>query len=79
MLEVDGTGHTVPFFDVFYRLDLLKSGQHHPDGLLWFHTPSRRHAVHEGRVQLTSVLPTVLARHGAPIPDYVDSEPLPVD
>jgi hypothetical protein len=79
LLEVDGTGHTVPFFDVFYRLDLLKSGQHHPDGLLWFHTPSRRHAVHEGRVQLTSVLPTILARHGAPIPDYVDSEPLPVD
>ena len=33
----------VPFFDLFYRLDLLKSGQHHPDGLLWIHTPARRH------------------------------------
>ena len=69
-------GRSVPFFDIFYRLDLLKSGQHHPDGLLWVHDPAGGSARHEGRVQLSSVVPTVLEMFDAPIPADLPSQPL---
>ena len=75
-LSLDGNGRSVPFFDIFYRLDLLKSGQHHPDGLFWVHTPERRHEVHEGRVQLTSIAPTLLEMFGAPVPEHLGAERL---
>ena len=75
-LDIDGNGRSVPFFDLFYRLDLVKSGQHHPDGLFWVRTPGRTHEVHEGRVQLTSIAPTILQSFGAPVPEHMKSEPL---
>jgi hypothetical protein len=75
-LDIDGNGRSVPFFDLFYRLDLVKSGQHHPDGLFWVRTPGRTHEVHEGRVQLMSIAPTILQSFGAPVPEHMKSEPL---
>ena len=78
LLSVDGEARSVPFFDIFYRLDLLKSGQHHPDGLLWIHTPERRHAVHNGRVQLTSITPTILQMFEATIPADLPGDPLAI-
>jgi hypothetical protein len=77
-LTVDGDGRGVPFFDIFYRLDLLKSGQHHPDGLLWFHDPRGGSSRNEGRVQLTAIVPTILEMFGAPVADDLPGDPLPV-
>jgi hypothetical protein len=77
-LEVEGSDHSVPFFDIFYRLDLLKSGQHHPDGLFWVRHPSKSHQVHDGRVQLMSIAPTILEAFGVEVPAGLNSEPLPI-
>jgi hypothetical protein len=57
-----------PFFDVFYQVDGMKSGMHHPDGILWIRTPERTHRVHSGRVSLTSIAPTVLEMLGCSPP-----------
>ena len=77
-LSFDGNGRKVPFFDIFYRLDLLKSGQHHPDGLFWIHRPGGRGRTHEGRVQLDSILPTILDLYGVETPANVKGEALPI-
>ncbi len=60
-----------PFFDMFYQVDGVKSGMHHPDGMLWIRSPERRHAVHANHVPLASVAPTILERFGVPRPKYM--------
>ena len=42
----------------------MKSGQHHPDGMMWIRTPSRNHKVLEEKVPLISVAPTILKLYG---------------
>jgi hypothetical protein len=69
-------GSSRPFFELLYQGDTLKSGVHHPDGLLWIRTPDRRHAVHDGRVPLTSIAPTVLGLLDVPIPSHMQGKPL---
>jgi hypothetical protein len=59
-LSVGDTGRSAPFFDIFYQIDAMKSGMHHPDGLLWIRRPDRSHRVHPEKVPLTSVAPTIL-------------------
>lgn len=49
----------------------LKSGYHHPDGLLWARQPDRAHAVHEGKVPLRSLAPAVLEMLDVPQPDFM--------
>ena len=65
-----------PDFDVFYQADSLKSGIHHPDGLLWIRRPDRRHAVHAEKVPLVCVAPTVLRLLGLEPPASMRGEPL---
>ncbi len=77
-LSFDGSDRRVPFFDIFYRLDLIKSGQHHPDGLFWVHRPGGRGQVHAGRVQLDAILPTILGLYGLEAPANVKGEALPL-
>lgn len=48
------------FFEQFYQIEGLKSGMHHPDGILWVRTPKRRHQVHPGKVPLDRVAPMIL-------------------
>ncbi len=50
----------VPFFQMFYQGGGLKSGMHHPDGMLWIRMPDRMHSVVTAKVPLTSVAPTIL-------------------
>jgi hypothetical protein len=74
---VDTTGQrSTGFFDVFYQADSMKSGIHHPDGLLWIRRPQRDHAVHEQRVPLLSVAPTLLHMLGIEVPARMRGEPL---
>lgn len=65
------TGGTVPFHEVFYRVDCIKSGHHHPEGVLWVRLPSRRHAVIEQPVDLTAIAPTVLELLGVDRPEFM--------
>ena len=59
-LDSAATGARVPFFEMFYQAGGLKSGMHHPDGMLWIRLPDRMHSVATAKVPLTSVAPTIL-------------------
>jgi hypothetical protein len=78
VLRIDGHEQTLPFFDVFYRIDLVKSGMHHPDGMLWIRHPQRTHSEHPGKVPLTAVAPMILRLHGVQQPDYMHEPLAPV-
>jgi hypothetical protein len=75
-LQVDGDGRTVPFFDLFYKLDLMKSGEHHPDGMMWIRTPDRRPSAIPEKVPLVSVAPTILELAGVQVPSEMRGEPV---
>jgi hypothetical protein len=57
-------GETLPFFDLFYQIDLIKSGMHHRDGMLWIRRPGEAPAVHSEKVSLTAIAPTILDMYG---------------
>jgi hypothetical protein len=73
-LKVEGTGRTVPFFKVFYSMDVIKSGFHHPDGMLWVRRPDRTHRVHPEKVSLRSIAPIVLRHFDLPIPESMAAD-----
>ncbi len=45
------------FYDALYSIDAVKSGRHHPEGVLWIRTG--RHAVHDGQASILDILPTI--------------------
>lgn len=57
------------FFDIFYRIDDLKSGRHHPDGCLWIQ--SGKHRQHADKVSILDILPTICKLLNVPISGYV--------
>lgn len=59
-LTIEGSNQSAAFFEVFYQVDGVKSGMHHPDGMLWIRTPDRRHANQAEHVPLDAVAPTLL-------------------
>jgi hypothetical protein len=70
-------GRTIPFYDVFYIIkDSLKSGMHHPDGMLWIRMPEREHSAQTTKVPLTAVAPTIMKLLGISAPSFMRSEPL---
>ena len=76
VLDRDGAGQAIPFFELFYQLDLVKSGIHHPDGLMWIRTPDRSHSVGAEKVPLVSVAPTLLGLMGIEAPDTMPGGPV---
>ncbi len=81
-LQLDGDGAAIPFFELFYQIDLIKSGMHHRDGMLWIRSPQRRHAEHPEKVSLTAIAPTILDMYGVEAPAHMKgpalTEPQPV-
>ena len=71
-----GGARSLPFLDVFYLLEGVKSGMHHPDGMLWVRTPGRPAAHHEAPVQLKAIAPTVLSWFSLPSPAFMKGKPL---
>jgi hypothetical protein len=69
VLKSAASGHTRPFRELLYQADSLKSGVHHPDGILWIRRPDRRHRTEAERVPLTSVAPTLLRILGLEPPE----------
>jgi hypothetical protein len=50
------------YYDLFYKIDEIKSGRHHPDGCFWIGTGT--HRMHQEKVSILDILPTVLGRFG---------------
>lgn len=71
LLTHSETGATAPFHEVFYRVDRIKRGNHHPEGILWVRLPTRQHAVVEEPVPLTAIAPTVLGLFGVARPGFM--------
>jgi hypothetical protein len=59
-------GSVIPFGDLFYQIDAIKSGRHHPDGCLWIQTGRCR--VHEEKTSILDILPTQLEMLGLRLP-----------
>jgi hypothetical protein len=77
-LEGGPEGRSTPFFRLFYQVESLKSGMHHPDGILWMRLPGSRPAVFEEKVSLRDLPPTILSLFGIAKPDYMSGRILPV-
>lgn len=75
-LSIADCDRSSPFFKIFYQAVGIKSGIHHPDGLLWIRNPDRKHFLHKEKVSLCSVAPTILDIFGVPRPDYMNGESL---
>ena len=67
---------TAPFYELLYRAEGLKSGMHHSDGILWIRYPNKEHCVHDEKVPLTAVAPTLLDLFSVRIPAYMQAESL---
>ena len=78
LLEGGPKGTSISFFRLFYQVESLKSGMHHPDGILWMRVPGRVPTVHQGRVSLRDVAPTLLSTFGIEKPEYMSGRVLPV-
>jgi hypothetical protein len=70
------TGAAAPFYQLLYQAETLKSGVHHPDGMCWIRRPDRSHRIHDAKVPLTAVAPTVLRLLGVEIPSSMQQGPL---
>ena len=75
-LTVEGTTIQAPFFRYFYRPEGTKSGMHHPDGVLWFRKPDRRHRIVGGKVPLRDIAPTLLDLYGLVAPKWMSGTSL---
>jgi hypothetical protein len=71
---VGSGGATVPFNQMFNMVHSMRSGRHHPDGVLWIR--DGRHRVHDGKVRLVDIAPTVLDRFGVTPPSSMSGESL---
>jgi len=61
---------TADFFSIFYAIEGMKSGMHHPDGLLWIRDP-RIPKSSNPRVAVESIAPTILDLLDVPIPAHL--------
>jgi hypothetical protein len=67
---------TVPFYDLLYRIEGLKSGMHHPDGVFWIRHPHKGHRLFEEKVPLVNVAPTLLDLFSIAAPEYMHGNSL---
>jgi hypothetical protein len=77
-LEGGPAGRSTPFFRLFYQVESLKSGMHHPDGILWMRIPASRPTVFKEKVSLRDLPPTILSLFGIAKPGYMNGRVLPV-
>jgi predicted AlkP superfamily phosphohydrolase/phosphomutase len=58
---------------MFYQGGGIKSGMHHPDGMLWIRLPDRSHSVAREKVLLSAVAPTILGLLGVTPPESMQT------
>lgn len=71
------SGQETDFGELLYMIHSMRSGFHHPQGMLWIGTGA--HRVAGDNVPLTDVAPTLLRLFGVPQPHYMQGQPLPID
>jgi hypothetical protein len=76
VVHIDGTEHATAFFSLFYALGIMKSGMHHPDGILWTRHLHHRHTVRREKVPLVSIAPTILDMLGIAKPQEMKGDSL---
>ena len=76
IVQSRNSDRTIPFYELLYRIEGLKSGMHHPDGVFWIRYPSRDHRAFEERVPLVNVAPTLLDLFSVPAPEYMHGDSL---
>lgn len=59
----------IPFHDVFYRVDGVKSGRHHPEGILWIESSVGARQDFSQKVPITCVAPTILQMLNLEVPE----------
>jgi len=64
VVKSNATGQTVKFFDLFYQIEGIKSGMHHPDGMFWLRAPDHAHRVHQAKLPLDAIAPMILGMFG---------------
>jgi hypothetical protein len=72
------SGRSIPFFKLFYQVESLKSGMHHPDGILWIRVPGIASIAHQRKVSLRDLPPTILSLFGIEKPEYMTGRVLSV-
>ncbi|MBH8563678.1 hypothetical protein I8748_16015 [Nostoc sp. CENA67] len=70
------SGKSIPFFKIFYQIEEIKSGMHHPDGILWIRKPNCQHSVHQEKVSLLAIAPTILELLDVPKADFMKTTAL---
>ncbi len=63
-----------PFGELFNMVHSMRSGRHHPDGVLWIR--NGRHCLVENKIPLTAIAPTILAHFGLRPPPCMKEKPL---
>jgi hypothetical protein len=76
ILHIGTSDCATPFYKLLYRIEGVKSGMHHPDGVLWIRYPSRSHYLNKEKVPLVNLAPTVLDLFAVPFPEYMHGESL---
>jgi hypothetical protein len=74
-----GSGVERLFSELFYQVEGMRSGMHHPDGLFWIRRPTLRHVVQQSKVPLADAAPTLLAMFGISAPPQMRGRPLAVE
>ena len=64
VMTLTETDKSCPFFKIFYKVEGMKSGMHHPDGMLWVRGPERKHRDHPEKASLTIIAPMILKMFG---------------
>jgi len=75
-LVTAANGDTKHFGQILYQVSGLKSGMHHPDGILWIRDTSKKPTPSQ-RVSLRQIAPTLLAHFGLEKPDFMTMDALP--
>ena len=65
-----------PFGELFNMVHSMRSGRHHPDGVLWIR--NGHHRLVKDKIPLTAIAPTILTHFGVHSPTYMKEEPLSV-
>jgi hypothetical protein len=76
VVHIEGTEQAVPFFSLFHTSGIVKSGMHHPDGILWIRHLHHHHSLRPGKVPLISIAPTILDILGLAKPPEMNGESL---
>jgi hypothetical protein len=74
--DAEGVPRTDRFLSIFFKVEGIKSGMHHPDGLFWIRRPTAEHQRFDEPVALDLVAPTLLSALGIAPPTPMRQDPL---